>query len=261
MAMSNAAIDRLGDRLRGDYVSDDDVSAYHQYRSSFQPAMVEVQHAVRDLGLPILGQTARLKTIQGTISKLRRGSGRLSRMQDIAGCRVTVRRLSEQDSLLAAVLKVFPGSRAYDLRDRPRFGYRALHAVINVAGGGWVELQIRTSWQDTWANLSERAADLIGEEVKYGGGPVELREHLLAAAGVIFELDQHLERSGRLRSELTSLRGMLEANEPPSRDLVQDRLHALEAEVAADRHLMAEVDVKIRAFAAVYTRMVLEQDP
>ncbi len=79
--MSKAAIDRLGDRLRGDGVSDVDIDAYHEYRSSFQPAMVELHQAVGDLGLRILGQTARLKTIEGTRAKLRRGPVRLSRMR------------------------------------------------------------------------------------------------------------------------------------------------------------------------------------
>ncbi len=162
--------------------------------------------------------------------------------------------------MLGAVLREFPGSRAYDLRASPRYGYRALHAVISLARRGWVELQIRTSLQDTWANLSEQAADQLGMEVKYGGGPAELREQLRIAADVLYELDQQEERSIQWRQEISSLKQALETDGSLSKEWVMGQIDVLAAEAAAGREFMMEVDVKLRAFEVVYTRMVLGKD-
>ena len=44
--------------------------------------------------------------------------------------------------------------------------------------GKLVELQVRTDRQNVWANISESLADSLDPEVKYGGGPADVREHL-----------------------------------------------------------------------------------
>ena len=90
--MSRSAVDRLGERLRKSAaIGPEDAAAYSEYRAGFSDALGEIQEAIAGMGLPLLGQTARLKTLESTQAKLQRESIRLSQIQDIAGCRVTVR--------------------------------------------------------------------------------------------------------------------------------------------------------------------------
>lgn len=88
-------------------------------------------------------------------------------MQDITGCRLNVVDIREQDGALERLLGVFPGARVVDRRHDPHLGYRAIH-LIPVLDGRQVEIQIRTLWQDLWANLSESMADKVGSGLKYG---------------------------------------------------------------------------------------------
>ena len=53
-----------------------------------------------------------------------------------------------------------------------------VHFTLRSDDGHAVELQIRTRIQHAWAQLTERAAAAAGLEVKYGGGPEEIRSLL-----------------------------------------------------------------------------------
>ena len=86
--LSKNQINRLGDRLRTDDVGESDLRLLDNYRRSFTDAYEDVVARIRDqLGLEPTGRPAKSKT--SIIEKLRRERTRLSRMQDIAGCRVT----------------------------------------------------------------------------------------------------------------------------------------------------------------------------
>jgi ppGpp synthetase/RelA/SpoT-type nucleotidyltranferase len=110
------------------------------------------------------------KTPESIIAKLRRTKIELGRMQDIAGCRITVDAIPEQNRTLAQLIELFPVARVADRRLNPSFGYRAVH-VIPVVGGASVEIQLRTVKQDFWASISEAMADRVGMELKYGEIP------------------------------------------------------------------------------------------
>jgi hypothetical protein len=76
-------------------------------------------------------------------------------------------------------------------------GYRALH-LINRNRGRLIEVQIRTPRQDLWANAVETFARTVAPGLKFGGGPVELREYFLAL-GDLFEVrDQGLDLESAL---------------------------------------------------------------
>ena len=59
-----------------------------------------------------------------------------------------------------------------DRRAKPSFGYRAVHVVVKVDGLP-VEVQLRTSLQDRWAQIVERMADSWGRQIRYGQKPDE----------------------------------------------------------------------------------------
>jgi putative GTP pyrophosphokinase len=86
--MSNATLDRLGERLRAE-VSAEDLTQLDAYRRGFRPAYDAVVDRLRtELGIETSGRPA--KSTAAIVDKLRRGSMRLTQMQDIAGCRVVV---------------------------------------------------------------------------------------------------------------------------------------------------------------------------
>lgn len=96
-----------------------------------------------------------------------------SQIQDIAGARiVTEGGLDTQDQIRDAVVAAFPGARVFDRRERPSYGYRAVHVVVTCQAVP-VEIQIRTSDQHRWAEIFERLADTFGRQIRYGGEPDE----------------------------------------------------------------------------------------
>jgi ppGpp synthetase/RelA/SpoT-type nucleotidyltranferase len=46
----------------------------------------------------------------------------------------------------------------------------AVHIIAKISGN-LVEIQVRTTMQHLWAELSEKLSDVIAPEIKYGGGP------------------------------------------------------------------------------------------
>ena len=176
MALSNTQIDRLGDRLRTQEVTEADLRLLDEHRASFSASYLRVVEIVRtQLGLNPTGRQA--KTTESIIAKLKRESGiKLSRMQDIAGCRIIVSNVISQDATTGWVRELFAKARIVDRREKPSHGYRAVHVVVNL-DGRLVEIQIRTALQHLWAELSEKLSDL-DPKIKYGGGPESVQESL-----------------------------------------------------------------------------------
>ncbi len=105
-------------------------------------------------------------------------------MQDIAGCRIIVANVKEQDDVVASLKKIFPNATVVDRREKPSFGYRAVHLTPKVRGLP-VEIQVRSLLQHRWAEFSEKLADRVGSELKYGGGPSSAREALEQSSKLI----------------------------------------------------------------------------
>lgn len=64
-----------------------------------------------------------------------------------------------------------------DRRNNPSHGYRAVHIIAEIAGKP-IEIQVRSSLQHLWAELSEKSSDVIDPSIKYGGGPESWRNFL-----------------------------------------------------------------------------------
>jgi putative GTP pyrophosphokinase len=189
--ISNTQIDRLGDRLRSNEIMDADLQLLNDYRLSFAPAYEAVVDILRSaLKLEPTGRPA--KSTISIIDKLRRESLRLRQMQDIAGCRVIVSDVGKQDEAVTWLTEAFPESSVADRRKSPSHGYRAVHVVVRQAGIP-VEVQVRTELEHSWAQLSEKLADVVGPTVKYGGGPELLRSTLLDLSDLLGQMEA-LER-------------------------------------------------------------------
>jgi len=164
--------------------------------------------------------SSRLKTTGTLIDKLR-GKTALSRMQDIAGCRIVQpMSLREQDDLVQRIVREFPGSRVIDRRENPSHGYRAVHVVVKRVGFN-VEIQVRTELQNLWAQLMERLADVWGRQIRYGGEPHDpgrkvvgniSRQAFIKTVMVMSDACYRLEKA---RNRVDNLRMTHEARERP----------------------------------------------
>jgi GTP pyrophosphokinase len=196
--LSNAQVDRLGERMREGPLDEADLTLLDEYCRSFGPSYLRVVGVLESLGLEPTGRPA--KTTDSVVAKLHRESIRLSQIQDIAGCRLVVRDLEEQDRVVAALGGAFPDACIVDRRAKPSHGYRAIHVIIEVANRA-VEIQVRTLQQDVWAELSEKLADVVEPAIKYGGGPRDVHESLSTAAAALGQV----EEAERLLAEASRL--------------------------------------------------------
>lgn len=186
--MSKTQVDRLGDRLKRGHLTEDDLRLLDRYRRTFTPAYELVVRAARDrLGLEPTGRPA--KSTTSVIDKLRRESIRLTQIQDIAGCRVVVADIAEQESVVQSLTGLFPKAVVIDRREKPSHGYRAVHVVVN-QDGKLIEIQVRTALQHAWAEASEKISDLKGVSIKYGGGDEVIQKNLRILSNCVTRAEQ-----------------------------------------------------------------------
>jgi ppGpp synthetase/RelA/SpoT-type nucleotidyltranferase len=173
LPVTKRQFDRLGDRLIADErPSEADLADLETALAAYQEVLEQVKVHLRDLGF---AATPRVKTTTTMTDKLRRTPGMdLSRMQDIAGARITVRNLAAQDQAKDKISEFYTARgcrwREIDRRIDPRFGYRAVHLVVHVDELP-VEIQIRSELQDSWAQIVERLGDRWGRGIRYGQDP------------------------------------------------------------------------------------------
>jgi ppGpp synthetase/RelA/SpoT-type nucleotidyltranferase len=234
--VSGAAVDRLGERLRAGRPSEEDLRLLDRWRRSFGGAYQLVFELARRVSL--VEPTGRdAKSTETILQKLRRESVRLSQMQDIAGVRVVVPGLLEQDATVGRLLVERPDAKVLDRRATPSHGYRAVHVLVP-ADERVVELQVRTVHQHEWAEWSEKVAKLISGELKYGGGPVAVRQQLLEfsrRAADLDEIDREIATAVAAREADTapanlrlSIPGLQLTRDIAWSELVDERQRALE---------------------------------
>lgn len=167
--LSNTQVDKLGERLKTAEPSPADLQILDQYRRSISKSYEYVTRVIRDrLKLEPTGRPA--KSTPSICEKLKRETIRLSQMQDIAGCRILVDDIADQDHKVEMLMAAFDDVSLVDRRQMPSHGYRAVHAIVRHEKN-YVEVQIRTKLQHLWSEFSEKLADISDPAVKYGGGP------------------------------------------------------------------------------------------
>jgi putative GTP pyrophosphokinase len=181
---TKSQIDRLGERLKKYDITVEDRHLLDKYRRSFSSVYEKVIEVLRtDLALEPTGRPS--KSTISIIDKLRRESIRLSQMQDIAGCRVIVSDINEQEGTVDTIKSMFEKVGVVDRRQKPSHGYRAVHIIANI-DGKLIEIQVRTRLQHLWAENVEKTSDFFGMGLKYGTGSKELLSNFSAFSKQIF---------------------------------------------------------------------------
>jgi len=181
--VSKTQIDQLGDRLRTEIISESDLRTLDEYRRSFADAYESVVSTIRtELALDVTGRPA--KSTTSIREKLLRESIRLSQIQDIAGCRVIVVGVKDQEIAVDSIRSLFREVVVVDRREKPSNGYRAVHVIVK-RENRTIEIQVRTILQHSWAELSEKASDVIDPRIKYGGGHEGVVKGLLRLSSLV----------------------------------------------------------------------------
>jgi ppGpp synthetase/RelA/SpoT-type nucleotidyltranferase len=68
-----------------------------------------------------------------------------------------------------------------------------VHLIVKFNGLP-VEIQVRSQLQHYWAQYSEMIADQRGQDLKYGGGDVEIRRFLEKLSLEVAQLEQQLDQ-------------------------------------------------------------------
>jgi ppGpp synthetase/RelA/SpoT-type nucleotidyltranferase len=211
--LSPGSIDALGRRIaKAALPTATDVATLAELQREYAGPLDAVVEILRtELGTPLrfgrtaLALTARVKTPSSLVDELRRGAS-LSSVQDVVGLRIVgAMNLREQDSLTARILELLPDSTIVDRRRNPMHGYRAVHVVARYSGIP-VEIQVRTRYQQAWAEATERLADSWGRGIRSGRAPVgRTKAEVADRAAALAKWELVAERITRLEREITSL--------------------------------------------------------
>lgn len=200
--ITKTQIDRLGDRLKKGNITEADLRLLDLYRRSFTAAYEIVVGTIRqDLALEPTGRPA--KSTTSISDKLRRESIRLTQIQDIAGCRLTVADIAEQDLVVQSLINLFEQTTIVDRRERPSHGYRAVHVIVSCLDK-MIEIQVRTSLQHLWAELSEKLSDIVDPAIKYGVGNEDMRVLLTQASDMVIVVESSEIHLSNAKTKISS---------------------------------------------------------
>ena len=246
-----AQVDRAGEVLRSESAAPSDRARarviYGEWRARHRVPLVALRRLLHERMRRAAADrfgAQRLKRLWSVEAKLRRFPGlRLSRMQDIGGCRAVVSSAVEVaalDRLCREGRRARELSGARDYLTKPKEdGYRGVHLVYrfrsespegSIGNGLRIEVQIRSALQHAWATAVETVDVLRQTRLKVGGpgnddwkrffalmGTVHAREEGLprvpgtpaALAAVRSEVRELADRLG-VREVLTGLAGTIE---------------------------------------------------
>jgi len=158
-----------------------------------------LRYYVRKAGAREQNVTQRLKRFVTIVDKLHRHpSMALTTMEDIGGVRAILESQRQVDFVLDQ-LRIQPKWNLRRIREYvdgrdpgpKEDGYRAVHVVVE-KHGCFVEIQLRTPWQDAWAQSVEQDTRRLRAGLKFGTGPTDLREYYSMIAE-FFAMRERLE--------------------------------------------------------------------
>lgn len=169
----------------------DAIAVLNAFRRAHESPLLRIRIGLagfaRTVGVPGV-VTQRLKRRPRIVRKLARlRNSRLSRLQDIGGCRIVFRTPEDLARVRRHLEKTWGDNiiRTTDHVTQPNHaGYRAIHIVVE-RDGRHIEVQLRTRGQQQWADAVEAADSRHTLTLKDGTGPPEMMEYFIAASDMI----------------------------------------------------------------------------
>jgi len=171
-------------------------------------------------------------------------------MQDIAGCRLVVADVHVQDAVVDVLRMSLNVGSIVDRRLKPSHGYRSVHLVA-MHDGRPIEIQIRTRLQHVWAELSEKAADVIDPSIKYGGGPEAIRSLLDQASVAVMSQEKLTTMHADVQQRLAAVHAQRGQAEHDESELAELRSELIEVGQAVAQGYEALEAVLLRAMATM----------
>lgn len=157
----------------------------------------------------------RLKRVSSILHKLERlPKAKLSRLQDIGGCRVILSNYDKLRALYTALKKnrfILPEHKDYITYPKDD-GYRGIHLIYKCASkktefnGLKIEFQLRTKLQHAWATAVEIIDSFEGENLKLGKGSKDWQRFFYLVAEEFATLEQLPLHDNNLRDRLTEIK-------------------------------------------------------
>jgi putative GTP pyrophosphokinase len=171
-----------------------------------------LRHYVKKAGMRQPEVTQRLKRFATIIHKLQREpTMALSRMEDIAGVRAVLENQAQANAVRDMLIK----ARRWKIRRVRTYveggdpgpkadGYRAIHIIVE-KDGCFVEIQLRTPWQDAWAQSVEQDTRRLRQDLKFGAGPDDLRQYYLVVSELFAMEEQGIQPDEGFMLDLANL--------------------------------------------------------
>jgi hypothetical protein len=145
-----------------------------------------VRHYLHEVESGPHGVTQRLKRFATIAGKLARFPAMaLTQMEDVGGVRVVLSDQRAVDQVVGRLEANWDITRHRDYARHPKGdGYRAIHLIVRRSDCK-IELQLRTSVQDLWAQSVEDDTRAVRLDLKFGGGPHELLDYYRTVSEVL----------------------------------------------------------------------------
>jgi ppGpp synthetase/RelA/SpoT-type nucleotidyltranferase len=138
---------------------------------------------------------------------------------------LTVANIAEQDSVVQSLANLFEKTSIIDRRPRPSHGYRAVHVIVNCLDK-MIEIQVRTSLQHLWAELSEKLSDIVNPAIKYGAGDKRVRTILTETSDMVIGMETLETKLANGKTQL-SLEGQITDAEKQTIVELEEENHSL----------------------------------
>jgi putative GTP pyrophosphokinase len=167
-----------------------------------------LRYYVRKAGMTEPDVTQRLKRSSTILNKLQREpTMQLSKMEDIGG----VRAILDQQRQVDEVRRCLERAPRWEIRrvrdyvsDPKADGYRAVHIIV-VKDGCYIEIQLRTPWQDAWAQSVEQDTRRLRAGLKFGAGPADLRRYYRLVSELFAMREQDIKPDQGFMEELAEV--------------------------------------------------------
>lgn len=192
--LSQKQINKIGKKFRDSIQDEADFEILEEFKKSYDELLIEYTSKIsKDLNS--IGSNfviaGRLKRTSSIIRKLQRPQNKgmdLTRMSDIAGTRVIVENLKDQKKILELLKKKYSVEKIYDYVESDQ-NYKSIHLVLKEEPYKYIEVQIRTLAQQTWADESEE----FGEQAKQGLYPEVVKDYLTLLSTIMYKIDKGID--------------------------------------------------------------------